>query len=230
MSKKVLVIEDEENLVQKLADKLRAEGFSVSIAMDGEVGLEKVRSEKPDLIILDIMLPGLDGLSLCRMVRHDSSIAHIPIIMLTARGTEVDKIVGLESGADDYVVKPFGLGEFLARVRAVMRRSPGPAVIQHSEMASGDLRLNLTARQVHKGDKEIKLSNKEFELLAELMRNKRAALSRDLILTKVWGDDYFVEKRTVDVHIRWLREKIEDDPSNPRRIVTVRSVGYRFEG
>lgn len=227
---KVLVIEDEETLVNNLADKLKAEGFNVGIAKDGETGLEKIRTEHPDLIVLDIMLPGLDGLSICRMVRHDTATAHIPIIMLTARGTEVDKIVGLESGADDYIVKPFGLGEFLARVRAVMRRAPGPLMLQQDEMISNDLRLNLTGRRVFKDTEEVKLSNKEFDLLAELMRNKSAVLSRDLILTKVWGYDYFVDKRTVDVHIRWLREKLEEDPSNPRRIVTVRGVGYRFEG
>ena len=227
---KVLVVEDEETLLLNLADKLRSEGFTVYTASDGESGLQKVRSEVPDLIVLDIMLPGLDGLSICRMVRHDTNTAHIPIIMLTARGTEVDKIVGLESGADDYVVKPFGLGEFLARVRAVLRRAPGRPVMHQDEMVSNDIRLNITSRRVFKGDDEVKLSNKEFDLLAELMRNKSAVLSRDLILTKVWGYDYFVDKRTVDVHIRWLREKIEDDASNPRRIITVRGVGYRFEG
>ncbi len=227
---KVLIIEDEETLVNNLAEKLKAEGFNVLTATDGEVGLEKIKGDHPDLIVLDIMLPGLDGLSICRMVRHDTSTAHIPIIMLTARGTEVDKIVGLESGADDYVVKPFGLGEFLARVRAVLRRAPGPLTLQQDEIVSNDLRLNLTGRRVFKNGQEVKLSNKEFDLLAELMRNRSAVLSRDLILTKVWGYDYFVDKRTVDVHIRWLREKLEDDPSNPRRIVTVRGVGYRFEG
>ena len=227
---KVLVIEDEETLLHNLADKLRAEGFTVTTATEGESGLEKIRSEIPDSIVLDIMLPGLDGLSICRMVRHDTATSHIPIIMLTARGTEVDKIVGLESGADDYVVKPFGLGEFLARVRAVMRRAPGRPMMQQDELISNDLRLNLTGRRVFKGDEEVKLSNKEFDLLSELMRNRSAVLSRDLILTKVWGYDYFVDKRTVDVHIRWLREKIEDDASNPKRIITVRGVGYRFEG
>ena len=227
---KVLVIEDEESLLNNLADKLRSEGFTVSTSADGENGLEMIRQETPDLIVLDIMLPGLDGLSICRMVRHDTATAHIPIIMLTARGTEVDKIVGLESGADDYVVKPFGLGEFLARVRAVLRRAPGRPMIQQDELISNDLRLNLTGRRVFKNGDEIRLSNKEFDLLSELMRNRSAVLSRDLILTKVWGYDYFVDKRTVDVHIRWLREKIEEDPSNPKRIITVRGVGYRFEG
>ncbi len=228
---KVLVIEDEENLANNLADKLRAEGYTVAMAGDGETGLDKIRGDQhPDLIVLDIMLPKLDGLSICRMVRHDPATAHIPIIMLTARGTEVDKIIGLESGADDYLVKPFGLGEFLARVRALMRRGMGRPRMEQDEMESEDLRLNLTGRRVFKGQDEIKLSNKEFDLLTELMRNRNAVLSRDLILTKVWGYDYFVDKRTVDVHIRWLREKIEDDPSNPKRIVTVRGVGYRFEG
>jgi DNA-binding response OmpR family regulator len=226
---KVLIIEDELTLANNLADKLRGEGFSVLTAPDGEDGLDKVRTERPDLIVLDIMLPGLDGLSLCRIVRRDTSTSHIPIIMLTARGTEVDKIVGLESGADDYVVKPVALGEFLARVRAVMRRAPGRPVLQ-DELTSNDLQVSLTGRRVYKKDEEIKLSNKEFDLLTELMRNRGVVLSRDLILTKVWGYDYFVDKRTVDVHIRWLREKIEADASDPRRIVTVRGVGYRFEG
>ncbi len=226
---KVIIVEDEVTLARNLAEKLRGDGFSVITAADGEDGLDRIRSDHPDLIILDIMLPRLDGLSICRIVRHDAATAHIPIIMLTARGTEVDKIVGLESGADDYIVKPFSLGEFLARVRAVMRRAPGRPVPQ-DELVTDNLRLSLTGRRLFKGDEEVKLSNKEFDLLAELMRNRGAVLSRDLILTKVWGYDYFVDKRTVDVHVRWLREKIEDDPSNPRRIVTVRGVGYRFEG
>jgi DNA-binding response OmpR family regulator len=226
---KILIVEDEETLAHTLADKLRGDGFTVVTAGDGEEGLEKIREDRPDLIVLDIMLPKLDGLSLCRIVRRDTATAHIPIIMLTARGTEVDKIVGLESGADDYVVKPLALGEFLARVRAVMRRAPGRPALQ-DELVSSDLRLSLTGRRLFKDSEDIKLSTKEFDLLAELMRNKGVVLSRDLILTKVWGYDYFVDKRTVDVHIRWLREKIEDDASNPRRIVTVRGVGYRFEG
>ncbi|MAU10666.1 MAG: DNA-binding response regulator [Anaerolineaceae bacterium] len=230
MAKKILIVEDEQNLVNNLAEKLRAEGYSVMTALDGEEGWNKIRNDKPELVILDIMLPGLDGLSLCRMVRNEPTTKHIRIIMLTARGAEVDKIIGLESGADDYIVKPFGLGEFLARVRAVMRRPEPETTLQQDEMTSGDLVLNMTGRRLFKGEDEIKLSNKEFDLLTELMRNKNAVLSRDLILTKVWGYDYFVDKRTVDVHIRWLREKIEDDPSSPRRIITVRGVGYRFEG
>ena len=230
--KRVIIVEDEEKLANNLAEKMRGEGFNVTAVYNGEEGLDLIRSDKPNLVVLDIMLPGLDGLSICRMLRNDPNTAEIPVIILTARGTEVDKIVGLESGADDYIVKPFGLGEFLARVRAVLRRfeKTRRSTIQHDELKSEDLTMDLTGRRVFKGDEETKLSNKEFDLLAELMRNRGAVLSRDLILTKVWGYDYFVDKRTVDVHIRWLREKIEENPSSPKRIITVRGLGYRFEG
>lgn len=229
MTKKILIVEDDEKISADLASKLRAEGYDVSTARDGESGWENVQRETYDLFVLDIILPGLDGLSLCRMIRNDDRTAEVPIIMLSARGTEIDKIVALESGANDYMVKPPGLGEFLARVRVQMRR-PSPARRQsQDELIAGGLRLDLAGRRVFKGTDEVKLSNKEFDLLTELMRNKNAVLSRDLILTKVWGYDYFVDKRTVDVHIRWLREKIEDNPSNPRLISTVRGVGYRFE-
>ncbi|MCY4147072.1 MAG: response regulator transcription factor [Chloroflexi bacterium] len=231
LAKKILLVEDEERLVANLADKLRAEGYEVVTALDGETGWTLARNGNYDLIVLDIMLPGLDGLSLCRMIRNDRKASAVPIIMLTARGTEVDKIVGLESGADDYIVKPFGLGEFLARVRVQMRRPPTDRILTQKQLASGDLRLDITSRRLFRADAEVKLGNKEFDLLTVFMRNPNAVLSRDLILTKVWGHDYFpMDKRTVDVHIRWLREKIEVDPSNPRRITTVRGVGYRFEG
>jgi len=224
----VVIVEDEATLAETLADNLREEAYEVQISGDGENGLALVRSALPDLVILDVMLPNLDGLSVCRIIRRDTTTTHIPIIMLTARGTEVDKIVGLESGADDYIVKPFGLGEFLARVRAVMRRAPGRSNTQ-DELLSSDIRIDLTGRRVFRREDELHLSHKEFDLLSELMRNRGAVLSRDLILTKVWGYDYIGDKRTVDVHIRWLRQKIEDDPSNPQRIVTVRGAGYRFE-
>jgi DNA-binding response OmpR family regulator len=226
---KILIIEDELLLAKNLAEKLRDEGYDTLTATNGEEGLEKVRTQRPDLVVLDIMLPGIDGLSLCRMIQRDPDLMHIPIIMLTARGMEVDKIVGLESGADDYIVKPVALGEFLARVRAVLRRrTKQPAA--SDEITSNDLHVNLIGRRVHLRGDEKQLTNKEFDLLVELMRNKGVVLSRDLILTKVWGYDVFVDKRTVDVHIRWLREKIEVNSSEPERIVTVRGVGYRFEG
>ncbi len=226
---KILLVEDEVNLTDTLAENLTEEGHEVVKAHDGETGLTLIRAQLPDLIVLDIMLPALDGLSVCRIIRKDPTTSHIPIIMLTARGTEVDKIVGLESGADDYIVKPFGLGEFLARVRAVLRRMPGRSTVQ-DELVSADLRMDLTGRRVFRGSDELHLSHKEFDLLSELMRNQGAVLSRDLILTKVWGYEFFGDKRTVDVHIRWLREKIEDNPSDPQRIATVRGIGYRFEG
>ncbi len=170
--------------------------------------------------------PTLDGLSVCRIIRNESDV---PIMMLTARGSEVDRIVGLEIGADDYIVKPFSLGEFLARVRAVLRRAPSArAVVDRLE--SGDLTLDLIARRVTRSGEELRMTHKEFDLLATLMRNQGAVLSRDLLLERVWGYDYGGQTKTVDVHVRWLREKIEDDPSQPQRIVTVRGVGYRFEG
>ena len=224
----VLIVEDEKILLSNLESRLRDDGYQVFTASDGEEALASVRANMPDLVVLDIMLPRLDGLSVCRMLRKDSSLAHVPIIMLTARGTEVDRIVGLESGADDYIVKPFSLGEFLARARAVLRRAPGHQP-PRERLVSADLSLDLKGHKLFRGEQEVPLSNREFMLLAELMRNSGAVLTRDLLLTKVWGEDNFVEKRTVDVHIRWLREKIEDDPSQPRRIVTVRGVGYRFE-
>ncbi len=224
---KILLVEDEATVRETLASNLRAEGYEVEAAGDGAEGLRLAREAAPDLIVLDLMLPELDGLSVCRIVRRESDV---PIIMLTARGTEMDKIAGLETGADDYVVKPFSLGELLARVRANLRRVEGGSRQARTRLQSGDLTLDLIARRAHRAEAEIRLTHKEFDLLAELMRNKGAVLSRDLLLTQVWGYDYVGDSHTVDVHIRWLREKIEEDASNPQRITTVRGVGYRFEG
>ncbi len=226
----ILVVEDDDTVRETLVFNLQEEGYSVLSAADGEQGLDLIRSRTPDLVILDIMLPRLDGLAVTRIVRKDGNIAPIPIIMLTARGMQGDKMVGLDSGADDYITKPFGLGEFLARVRAVLRRSPratSPAASPVLE--AGDLRLDMGGRRVTLGTREIALSQKEFDLLAELMHNAGAVLSRDLILARVWGYDHLGDSRTVDVHIRWLRQKIEADPATPQRIITVRGVGYRFE-
>ncbi|NDJ53847.1 MAG: response regulator transcription factor [Chloroflexi bacterium] len=224
----ILVVEDEESVLDTLALNLQEEGHQVLTAKDGEQALELVRTKKPDLMILDIMLPKLDGLAVCRIVRKDPEVSHIPIIMLTARGTQGDKMVGLDSGADDYITKPFGLGEFLARVRAVLRRAPG-RIVTAQMISSGDLQVDVAARRAYRGNDELKLSHKEFDLLVELMRNEGAVLSRDLILSRVWGYDYYGDSRTVDVHIRWLRQKIEEDASNPKHIITVRGIGYRFE-
>ena len=224
---KILIVEDEATVRDTLALNLRAEGFDVLSAGDGVTGLRLAREQTPDLIVLDLMLPELDGLSLCRMLRRDSQV---PIIMLTARGTEMDKITGLETGADDYVVKPFSLGELLARVRANLRRATTDTRAAASRLQSADLVLDLLGRRATLNGVEVKLTHREFDLLAELMRNQGAVLSRDLLLTRVWGYDYVGDSHTVDVHIRWLREKIEIDPSAPQRLTTVRGVGYRFEG
>jgi DNA-binding response OmpR family regulator len=223
--KSILIVEDDETLQQTLAYNLEREGYTVAVATDGQAGLTIARSQALDLIVLDVMLPQLDGLSVCRILRRELDV---PIIILTARSSEVDKIIGLDSGADDYITKPFSLGEFLARVRAALRRHPKQTAAER--LTSGDLSLDLVARKVYKGDAELNLSYKEFDLLAELIRNRGVVLSRDLLLTKVWGYDYYGESRTVDVHIRWLREKVEEEPSKPKRITTIRSIGYRFEG
>jgi len=225
MTTRILIVEDETTLRETLAYNLAKEGYDVEKSGDGADALELARATKFDLIVLDIMLPNLDGLSFCRILRKEQAT---PIIMLTARGGEVDRIVGLESGADDYIVKPFSLGEFLARVRAVLRRAPSVA-IRSDVLESGDLSLDVSARRVTLNRQDIKLSHKEFDLLSTLVRNKGAVLSRDLLLEQVWGYDHIGDDRTVDVHVRWLREKIEADPSKPQRIVTVRGVGYRFE-
>jgi DNA-binding response OmpR family regulator len=226
---KILLVEDENTLRETLALNLQNEGYTVLTAADGLTGLRLAREDTPDLVILDLMLPELDGLSLCRLLRRDSVM---PIILLTARGTEMDKIIGLETGADDYIVKPFGLGELLARVRAALRRSANDRSGRFSNttrLQADDLVLDLVARRVTQAGQEIKLTHREFDLLAELMRNRGAALSRDLLLNRVWGYDYVGDAHTVDVHIRWLREKIERIPSAPTRLTTVRGVGYRFE-
>jgi DNA-binding response OmpR family regulator len=222
---KILIVEDDATVRETLALNLRAEGYEIHSAEDGETALNLSRALEPDLIVLDVMLPVLDGLTVCRILRKESKV---PIIMLTARGTETDKIVGLEIGADDYIVKPFSLGEFLARVRAALRRGAVASAVE--ELASGNLRIDLIARRTFLGETELQLAPREFDLLATLMRHAGAVLTRDLLLARVWGDDYLGDARTVDVHIRWLRQKIEEDPSDPERIITLRGVGYRFEG
>jgi len=221
----ILIVEDDKTVRETLALNLRAEGYEVLAADDGESGLRAARESRPDLVVLDVMLPKLDGLTVCRILRRESEM---PIILLTARGTEADKIIGLETGADDYIVKPFSLGEFLARVRAALRRGR-PAQSALAELVSGNLRLDLAGRRAYRGEEEIAFAPREFDLLAMLMRNRGAVLTRELLLARVWGEDFPGDTRTVDVHIRWLRQKIETDASDPQRIATVRGVGYRFE-
>jgi DNA-binding response OmpR family regulator len=224
--KTVLLVEDDDTLRKTLAYNLDKEDYKVIQTGDGAEALVLAREKSPDLIVLDVMLPSLDGLSVCRIIRNESNV---PIIMLTARSSEVDRIVGLEIGADDYIVKPFSLGEFLARVRVIFRRTPAAHGVV-DKLESGDLLIDLIARRVTRAGEELRMTHKEFDLLATLMRNQGAVLSRDLLLERVWGYDYAGQTKTVDVHVRWLREKIENDPSEPQRIVTVRGVGYRFEG
>lgn len=220
-----MVIEDDNTLRETLAYNLKEEGYKVLMAADGRTGLELGRENEPDLVILDVMLPEMDGLSVCRILNKEIDA---PIIILTARTGEVDKIIGLDSGADDYITKPFSLGEFMARVRvALRRRKRTTAAANHLKAA--DIEVDLVARRATKLTEELKLSHKEFDLLVELMQNKGSVLSRDLLLTKVWGYDYVGGTRTVDVHIRWLRAKIEENPSDPQYIQTIRGVGYRFE-
>jgi DNA-binding response OmpR family regulator len=221
---KILVVEDDTILRETMALNLKAEGYDVLLAEEGETALRLARSAAPDLVVLDIMLPRLDGLTVLRLLRKDS---RVPVIVLTARGSETDKIIGLETGADDYIVKPFSLGEFLARVRAALRRGSPPP---EAELVSGDLRLDLVGRRAFRRGELLALAPREFDLLAMLMRHRGAVLSREQVLSRVWGDDFPGNDRTVDVHIRWLRERLETDPSRPERIVTVRGVGYRFEG
>lgn len=221
---KLLLVEDDQTLRDTLSLNLTREGYEVIQADDGLRALELAREHAPDLIVLDVMLPGLDGLTVCRTLRRETDA---PIVLLTARGSEVDRIVGLDTGADDYIAKPFSLGELLARLRAVMRRGQ-----RRSEMKlqSGDLILDLVGHRAARGGKPLTLPPKEFDLLAELIRHRGAVLTRDLLLQRVWGFDFAGDSRTVDVHIRWLREKIENDPANPTRIETVRGLGYRFSG
>ncbi len=224
---RLLIIEDDDDLRKALKMSLKQQGYELDAAATGPQGLEKARAGNYDLIILDLMLPGMDGLSLMRALRLTSQT---PVLMLTARSSEMDKIIGLESGADDYLTKPFSLGELVARIRALLRRSRSAASLPPDRITSGDLTLDLITRRVTLRGRRLEMSPKEFSLLAELMRNEGAVLSRDLLLTRVWGYDYAGATRTVDVHIRWLREKLEEDPSHPRYIQTVRGVGYRFEG
>lgn len=225
----VLVVEDEENLADALKFNLERQGYHVLVAGDGHLALQTLEDEDVNLVILDVMLPGLDGFEVCRRVR---STSNVPILMLTARGEEVDRVLGLEIGADDYLTKPFSLRELQARIRALLRRG-GMAMAETHEagfVESGNLRVSEDARRIWLNEEEITLRPREFDLLAFLIRNRGLALSRRQLLDGAWGSDYIGDERTVDVHVRALREAIEPDPANPERIVTVRGVGYRFEG
>ncbi|MGH9149261.1 MAG: response regulator [Acidimicrobiales bacterium] len=223
----VLVVEDEESFVEALSVGLRREGFRVRVATDGIAALELFDVVKPDVILLDVMLPGISGIDVCREIRSRS---RVPIIMVSAKTSEIDTVVGLELGADDYVSKPYRLRELVARIRAALRRAPrehappAPAAIE-----VGDVRLDPERHEVFVRGQTVKLPLKEFELLAVLLDNAGRVLTRDRLIDRVWGADYVGDTKTLDVHVKRLRSKIEDDPSSPRRIVTIRGLGYKYE-
>ncbi len=226
---KILIVEDDRNLLDSLKYNLRKEGYNVVTAVDGAEALDVARREKPDLLVLDIMLPKMSGFEVCRILRQEMSV---PVLMLTAKDEEVDKIVGLEIGADDYMTKPFSMRELLARIRAMLRRADmavQPAA-QAESLKIGELEIDVGRHQALRQGKPLELTPKEFELLLFLARNKGLVFSREQLLDKVWGYDYAGETRTVDVHIRWLRQKIETDPAHPRLLLTVRGAGYKLEG
>lgn len=234
MSEKILVVEDEPVLQETLAYNLTRQGYSVETAGDGLAALEASRRIHPDLILLDVMLPKLDGFEVCRTLRQEMNV---PILILTARDEEIDRVIGLELGADDYVTKPFSMRELMARVKAQLRRNrliqddqaERPAGAQEA-LTFGNLVLDLTRHEVLLDNKPVQLKPKEFDLLLFLAPHRGQALSRELILERVWGWEFGGNSRTVDVHISWLREKLEPDPAHPSRILTVRGAGYRFEG
>ncbi len=236
MKSSILVVEDEKALRETLEYNLTNEGYEVETSADGLEAFQKAHDGNYSLILLDIMLPGMDGFEICRKIRAEKNT---PILMLTARDDEIDRIVGLEVGADDYMSKPFSMRELLARVKAMLRRvrlmqeESSPALVEPPSkelMAFGDLVIDSIRREVRLNNVNLELKPKEFELLHYLAINHGRALSRDKILEDVWGWDYMGESRTVDVHMRWLRQKIETDPGQPSRLMTVRGAGYRFEG
>lgn len=232
----ILLVEDEMTLRDTLAYRLRNEGYQVITAADGPSAIEAARKTRPDLFILDLMLPGLDGLEVCKQVRARPETQSTPIIMLTARVEESDMILGLELGADDYVTKPFSWPELRARVRSQIRRmeqitSDGASTTaKQGVIEVEELRIDLDRREVQRGETAIDLAARLFDLLVYMVQHRGIVLTRSRLLEQVWGYDYAGDSRTVDVHMRWLREKIEEDPSNPRLILTVRGVGYRFKG
>lgn len=233
MTELVLVVDDELTLQETIAFQLTRQGYEVVTSADGEDALDKARVQRPDLIILDIMLPKLDGFEVCRILRQEMNT---PILMLTARDDEIDRVVGLEVGADDYLTKPFSMRELLARVKALLRRvrlikeEANVVKEQDSEVLHiGGLVIDLNRHEIRRNNEVINLKPKEYELLICLAKHPGRVYSREMLLEQIWGWEYIGNSRTVDVHIRWLREKIEDDPANPRHLITVRSAGYRFE-
>ena len=225
----VLVVEDEPSYVEALSIGLAKEGFRVEVATDGAEALRRFDEVNPDIVLLDVMLPHVSGVDVCRQLRKYSQV---PIIMVTAKAAEIDTVVGLEVGADDYVTKPYRMRELVARMRAVMRRRGGPAAEEEasaSQLVVGDVSLDPVEHRVTVGGVEVQLPLKEFELLHLLLANAGRVLTRDLLIERVWGVDYYGDTKTLDVHVKRLRGKVEPDPANPTRLVTIRGLGYKFE-
>lgn len=232
MNDRILIVEDEVTLQETLAYNLKQSGYEIFLSSRGDEAISKAKEILPDLIILDLMLPVLDGFDVCRIIRQEMNV---PIIMLTARDEEIDRVIGLEMGADDYLTKPFSMRELLARVKALLRRvamerSERQEPVDINPLSFNNLIIDLNRREVLIEGNPIDIKPKEYELLLFFARHRGQVLSRDLILERVWGWNFYGGSRTVDVHVRWLREKLEIDPSDPHRIVTVRGAGYRFEG
>lgn len=229
---KILVVDDEDHILELLTFNLEKEGYQVVGATDGEEALKKLGEHKPDLVILDLMLPGIDGLQICKTITQNPETKDLPIIMLSAKSEELDKVLGLEMGADDYMTKPFSTRELLARVRARLRRKVEPANSDEKDksvISRENIKMDVERFQVTVDDRDVDLTPKEFELLQLLISNPGKVFTRDNLLEKVWGYEYAGDSRTVDVHIRHLRQKIEAEPSQPRFLETVRGVGYRFK-
>jgi DNA-binding response OmpR family regulator len=225
MAARVLVVEDEEDIATLMRHNLETEGYKVEVCADGISAVQAVRRDPPDLVLLDIMLPGMDGKEVCTAIRRDHDL---PIIIVSAKGTEIDKVIGLELGADDYIAKPFGVMELIARVRSAIRRASGASAIREQVLRGGDVALDRPRHQVTVEGRPVELRPREFGLLELLLANKGRVLDRNTILERVWGSDEYIDHGTVDVHIRRLREKIEPDPDKPRYVLTVRGVGYKF--
>lgn len=229
MGNRVLIVEDDRNLLETIKYNLLKEGYDALVAVDGAEALDVARQQKPELIILDIMLPKINGFEVCRILRKEMSV---PIIMLTARADETDRIIGLDTGADDYMTKPFSIRELLARIRALLRRAKMVEARVPEEQAIltlNDITIDLNRHLVTLKERQLELTAKEYDLLVFLVKNKSYVFSREQLLEKVWGYEFAGDTRTVDVHIRWLRQKIETDPANPKYLLTVRGTGYKIE-
>ena len=223
---RILVVEDEESFSDALSFMLRKEGFDVAVADDGQAAVDMFEKQGADIVLLDLMLPGISGTEVCRRIRN---VSQVPIIMVTAKDSEIDKVVGLELGADDYVTKPFSSRELVARIRAVMRRRTPDAAAADSNLVAGDITMDVDRHVVTVAGEKVKLPLKEFELLEVLMRNAGRVITRGQLIDRVWGSDYVGDTKTLDVHVKRLRSKIESDPAEPSVLVTVRGLGYKLE-